>query len=187
MSSQAILAVPTASDSTEAQASNNSSDTLNSCQPSYKLLGEAQDRTVGMSRQEQGPAAGGILADQYPRTASKWESQSPWPSGPPTVPIPIPGAGKNGACSEGREVQGYLKLSKTDVWVRVMPTELHDVHQRWVRYNSSEYVDIVTDSRNSEYGVPILVHSKKLWNMPLGLARKRHLPSRYRAVAARVS
>lgn len=48
----------------EAQASNNSSDTFNSCQPSYKLLGEAQDRTVGMSRQEQSPVAGGILADQ---------------------------------------------------------------------------------------------------------------------------
>lgn len=80
---KAILAIPTASDSTEAQASNNSSDTLSkpshslqvprfpqanqlidSCQPSYKLLGEAQDRTVGMSRQEQGPVAGGILADQ---------------------------------------------------------------------------------------------------------------------------
>jgi hypothetical protein len=62
-----------------------------------------------------------------------------------------------GRVQKDENYQGYLKLSKKDVWVRVMPTELHDVHQRWVRYSSSQYVDIVTDSRDSEYGMPILV------------------------------
>ncbi|KAG2419335.1 hypothetical protein HFD88_004130 [Aspergillus terreus] len=158
---KAILAIPTASDSTEAQASNNSSDTLNSCQPSYKLLGEAQDRTVGTRfrlyliqqlgfrgcyRQSRDgpcrticvlhPSLNSIIDPS--RRVTQGQTQ-----GPPQS------AGKMGRVQEDENHQGYLKLSKKDV--------------------SSEYVDIVTDSRNSEYGVPILAHSKELWNMPLGM------------------
>ncbi|PKX96377.1 uncharacterized protein P174DRAFT_438173 [Aspergillus novofumigatus IBT 16806] len=32
----------------------------------------------------------------------------------------------------------FNSVAKT-LWVRVMPTELHDVHQRWVRFHSSEW------------------------------------------------